>query len=409
MLPLGLRVLDKLEGLIDHHMRSLDASKVSLSSLTSESLWKKTGRYEKVQSELFGVTDRRESGFVLAPTHEEEITSIVGDSIRSSSDLPLRLYQITRKYRDELRPRQGLLRAKEFIMKDLYTFDADHDSALQAYDAVKEAYNALFTNLGLPFVVAQADSGVMGGSLSHEYHYLSPDGEDTVHICGTCGYAVNDEAVDATAQQTAATNATDGPATGIICPKCPDDTNSTLAPQRAVEVGHTFHLGTRYTAPLHATVSIAGKDTPMHMGCHGIGVSRLMAAVASQLSDATGLVWPRAIAPFDVAVIPKSLPGSPSWLLVERVYERLRSVRVPNRSGGGARLDVAVDDRSGKKTRSLVWKLNEADVVGYPIVLVVPGRNGDGSVEVQCRRLGVKESVKVEDLVHKVQELSTKL
>lgn len=286
-------------------------------------------------------------------------------------------------------------------MKDLYTFDIDHRTALETYDDVTKAYNALFTDLGLPFVVAQADSGVMGGNLSHEYHYLSPDGEDTVHVCGSCGYAVNDEAVDPHARKP--------DADGIPCPKCPEESNTILEPKRAIEVGHTFNLGTRYSRPLGATVTIGNVRRDVHMGCHGIGVTRLMAAVAAQLSDPKGLAWPRVIAPFDVAILPKAPVDSPDWQLVERAYEKLQSVRVLNVGGAESTPDVAVDDRKGKRSRFVVWKMNEADVIGYPIVLVVPGREGNDSVEIQCRRLGMKEIVNVEELAPKVEELLAKL
>ncbi|KAF2731169.1 class II aaRS and biotin synthetase, partial [Polyplosphaeria fusca] len=391
LLPLGLRVQHKLETLIDKHMESIGASKISLSSISTEELWRQSGRYS-ANSELLRVNDRRESGFLLSPTHEEEITSLASGMIQSYKDLPLRLYQIGRKYRDEKRPRQGLLRAKEFLMKDLYTFDFSQENALATYELVRQAYNNLFDELNIPYLVANADSGNMGGKLSHEYHFASPKGEDNVWSCDSCSYAANEEVVEQRcddpspvpeaifegistdrktkiiihipapephtpsttplpwsrihkhvnlhaikrlsipidtgiepstlhsllAETTSQLHVHDlrTPASspsslsadltalhpGSPCPSC---ASGHLHARKAIEVAHTFHLGTRYSAPLSALVSLpnstAGK-VPMHMGCHGIGVSRMMGAMAALLADGTGLNWPRVVAPFECLV-----------------------------------------------------------------------------------------------------------
>ncbi|KAG7152758.1 proline--tRNA ligase like protein [Verticillium longisporum] len=164
-------------------MQSLGASRVALSSITSKKLWQQSGRYEKLGSELFNFQDRRGADYMLAPTHEEEVTSLVAQSVKSYKELPLRLYQMTRKYRDELRPRHGLLRTREFTMKDLYTFDVDTAAAMQTYEQVQDAYASFFGSLGLPVVKARAGSGDMGGDLSHEYHFTSPIGEDLIMKC----------------------------------------------------------------------------------------------------------------------------------------------------------------------------------------------------------------------------------
>jgi len=196
LLPLGLRVQDKLERLIDKHMSSLGASKVSLSSITSQDLWEQSGRFA-TNPDLFKFRDRRDGKWLLSPTHEEEITSLVGSLVQFQRDMPVRLYQLSRKYRDEPRPRQGLLRGKEFLMKDLYTFDVDSATALDTYEAVKTAYCNFFDELKLPYLVAKADSGNMGGSLSHEFHFPSPKGEDNIISCSDCDYVKNEELVDA--------------------------------------------------------------------------------------------------------------------------------------------------------------------------------------------------------------------
>ncbi|KAF4767666.1 hypothetical protein HAV15_009508 [Penicillium sp. str.  len=506
LLPLGLRVQDKLERLIDKHMRSLGASKVSLSSISSQELWGQSGRLTD-GSELFRFNDRKDTPFLLAPTHEEEITTLVGNLTTSYKSLPLRVYQISRKYRDEARPRQGLLRGREFIMKDLYTFDYSVSEALKTYDAVKHAYTQLFNELKIPYLVAAADSGNMGGSLSHEYHFISPKGEDEVVSCSHCDHVYNEELADGKthsseeSEQTTApgfqtddtlvqggptistgmwmaishdsntivrswhpkfsmqngatepverhvnshavkavataagidldlsvenplerwtahvkankssTNKprvldlydsqvrvyqrpplsdlfqeitpswTDSPGTsnklslvrvhdGDQCSQC---AHGSLTSHSAVELGHTFHLGTRYSKVLNASVSVnsallegssdagakpSAKEqiVPMQMGCHGIGVSRMISAVANRLADSKGLNWPRAMAPYEVVVV----PGKGLETVADQVYDSLTC-------DAAAPVDVILDDRD----KGMGWKLGDADLIGYPIIVVV--------------------------------------
>ncbi|KAF2131376.1 prolyl-tRNA synthetase-like protein, partial [Dothidotthia symphoricarpi CBS 119687] len=502
LLPLGLRVQNKLEALIDKHMHSIAASKVSLSTLTTEALWRQSGRYS-TNSELLRVNDRKESGFLLSPTHEEEITSLVSGMVHSYKDLPLRLYQVGRKYRDERRPRQGLLRAKEFLMKDLYTFDYSPDAALSTYEEVRQAYNNLFSELNLPYLVADADSGNMGGKLSHEYHFVSTKGEDNIWSCTACTYIANEELVEKkptqpppgtpeqliftgisldrstaiqihvprppscstttppgrTSWALAATHtnlhavkrALPSPITldtGIepstltpllektsrtivLCDRaltptslagvdltptvpgspCPNCAAGTLKVQKAIEVAHTFHLGTRYSAPLNAIVAGPNSQAKeaLQMGCHGIGVSRLIGAVASLLADERGLQWPRVVAPWEAAVL--TAPQTADAEAAE-VYDVLRGVGgastgISGGSEGSAAIDVVLDDRPDK---SLGWKLRDADLIGYP-VLVVLGRGWKDrrEVEVQCRRLGVKRDVGLGELRGEVVGLLARL
>jgi prolyl-tRNA synthetase len=482
LLPLGLRVQSKLESLIDKHMRSIGASKLSLSSITTEALWKQSGRYS-ANSELLRVKDRRESGFLLSPTHEEEITSLVANMVHSYKDLPIRLYQTGRKYRDERRPRQGLLRAKEFMMKDLYTFDYSHENALVTYEDVRQAYKNLFDELKIPYLVADADSGNMGGKLSHEYHFVSEKGEDNVWSCGTCDYVANEELVEKRPSYTP--SETDRPPlvfTGISLDRSktinihvprppslpaeemptwdhvskyvnlhaakkaeaeldtgieagtldnllakttstvdiydrsisantspginhdltttkPGDTcahcdSGKLSVQKAIEVGHTFHLGTRYSEPLQALVAVPEKTRkePVHMGCHGIGVSRLMGAVASLLATEGRLNWPRVIAPYDAVVITAEHVSEEDTI---QIYDELVG------KVGEERIDVALDDRRVKR---MGWKLKDADLIGYPVLVIMGnGWKERKEVEVQCRRSQQKEFVRLEglrDVVH---------
>ncbi|KAG6033301.1 hypothetical protein E4U41_006949 [Claviceps citrina] len=517
LLPLGLRVQDKLEALLDKHMASIGASKLSLSSLTSEELWRRSGRLDHVSSELFRLTDRKQFPMMLSPTHEEEVTSLVASTLKSYKDLPLRLYQTTkaaRKYRDEMRPRHGLLRSREFVMKDLYTFDTSFDSAVSTYREVAAAYRAFFADLKLPIMVAEASSGSMGGNHSHEYHLPNPIGEDTVIGCDLCDYTANDEvatsrktppshpslsthtieaydmglwrgitkdrkvlvnawfpakgsAGEATeinthsvkdvisdldtsvddpvkawmaALSTSTESASHGdlkiinvvdmrlassysemtdripilPAPELLsmtisqpppitshngeglnllrlmdgdgCPRCE---TGRLRVHKALELGHTFYLGARYSEPLGLSVTLPGSKTPtpVEMGCYGIGVSRIFGAVAEHKADERGLQWPRAIAPFEVVVIPTS--GVTDATL--DFYDTLTCPTAP----GHHKFDAVLDDRK----QSFGWKMQDADLIGYPVTVVLgKAWREKGLCEVQCRALSLKEDIPVEDL-----------
>ncbi|KAF2211499.1 hypothetical protein CERZMDRAFT_98386 [Cercospora zeae-maydis SCOH1-5] len=508
LLPLGLRVLDKVEHLIDKHMQSVGASKVSLSSLSSTDLWEKSGRLDGRDKELFQFRDRKDAKFLLAPTHEEEITTIVKNAVHSYKDLPLRLYQITRKYRDEARPRQGLLRGREFVMKDLYTFDITSEQAMQTYDAVSKAYRAFLTELNLPFLVATADSGNMGGTHSHEYHFASPRGEDTIIRCGNCDLSMNEEVcfgkyqpqepttergyvpwtgrtthtrdgqtrtasivnvylpqgdyevniyalkklvpnLDTSsfsvqdwyqesrdlfsAEQPAMPTITsirdprvpeelmqDDLADGEIRPapflltkqregdRCPTCDCPSIQLHKAVEIGHTFHLGTRYSKPLEAAVQTEDNTlADIEMGCHGIGVSRLIGAAASLLADQHGLNWPLVIAPYSTIIVGAGkTPPDDTREVYDTLMKGLLSQFLSGPRTRATPPDAVIDDRD----RPFGWKLNDADLVGYPFIVVLgKAWSNERAVELQCRRLGVKEIVPVAQLPQKITQYCEKL
>jgi len=508
LLPLGLRVQDKIERLLDKHMQSLSASKVSLSSISSQELWSKSGRLG-AGADVFKFSDRKDAKWLLSPTHEEEITELVGSLVQSYRDLPVRLYQVSSKYRDEPRPRQGLLRGREFLMKDLYTFDVDVPTAIRTYDSVRAAYTRFFQELKMPYIVAKADSGNMGGELSHEYHLASLRGEDSIISCSQCDYAKNEELVETKqvhlrplvmaeldvlgatkkmpslreaifitsdkrtlikayckgwdtslstngtgweidpysvkaavpevalgienpSEQFISSNPTGGsiiymfddhvawpdmqaklfteqasnkhddvamslvesasgskgipglvrPRTGDKCAACAE---GQIQVRKAIEIGHTFHLGTRYSKVLNARVAVDPGSTSQHevfmqMGCHGIGVSRLIAATASALSDNKGLNWPRVIAPFEVIVIPHQPTDVEACITV---YDQIVQ-------GEAACKDAMIDDRE----MDWLTKLREADLVGYPVIVFLgKAWRERGEYEVQCRRLKVKQNV----------------
>lgn len=267
-------------------------------------------------------------------------------------------------------------------MKDLYTFDYNQKLALETYTSVKEAYVRLFDELKLPYMVATADSGNMGGSLSHEFHMASSKGEDRLLRCTDCNHAWNEEVWVGEVPE------------GPVRPTCSHCGKPTIETLTTIELGHTFYLGTRYSGILDATVAVdegvmdgsspTGKTkvVPFEMGCHGIGVSRMITAVADILSDARGLNWPRVIAPFEAVIIADKGLDQPAL----SIYEAIRSPSSPSAKGSDPHFpDVVIDDRRDK---SLIWKMRDADLIGYPIIVVLgKAWKKEGKVEVQCRRL----------------------
>lgn len=420
LLPLGLRVEQRIEAVIRKHLEAAGAVELALPSIVDPALWRRSGRLTEDAREFIFTHDKQH---LLAPTGEEQITTTVGSV--SYRQLPLCLYQITRKYRNELRPRGGLMRTREFVMKDLYTFDESREKALTSYEKVRGAYTRIFDELGVPYVVAVADSGNMGGNMSHEFHYLMPDGDDTIIHSQSGKYAANLEAAASrahhTAPQPAAVNlnyaghvvtipesrdlspvlvarALDAgaklvdwrlpggscplvvPVEGELAP-CAD--NDLLHFRRGVEVGHMFYLGRRYTSSFESLVTHAdGKTSPIEMGCYGIGVTRLVGAIAAALRDSHGLVWPRSIAPADAIVV----SSDPS--LAEEIANELVA--------GG--LDAVYENR----TTQLGHALRVAREAGWPAV-VIAGRHyaEAGELEVEMRATGGSTYVRRGDAVVK--------
>lgn len=307
-----------------------------------------------------------------AQTHEESITALLAACAPITyRQFPLRLYQINTKFRDELKPRFGLMRAKEFLMKDCYTFDVDRPAAVRTYELMRQTYAGLFEAIGVPWVAVQAATGSIGGTMSHEYQFPSSVGEDALLTCTQCGHASNVELLGGDGRPAAAAAA---------CAQC----GTTAAPQRSagIEVAHTFLLEQRYTKPLGATYLQAnGKPAALWMGCYGIGITRLIAASVECLQATRGdcgeadmMRWPTALAPFSVCVIPpKSGSHEEAAVapLTAHIYERLSAA-----NGGGCEDDVIVDDRTGL---TIGRRLLEAKRFGYPIVVVAGPKAANGA------------------------------
>ncbi|GFO18882.1 proline--tRNA ligase [Plakobranchus ocellatus] len=352
ILPLGLRALEKLIRLVDEEMQGIGGQKIAMTTLAPESLWQTSGRWAAAGNELFKLTDRHKHQFCLGPTHEELVTRLLANIAQISyRHLPIKLYQITRKFRDEMSPKYGLLRGREFEMKDLYTFDSSQETALETYVEVCEAYNRLFDRIGVPYVKVAGATGIIGGNLSHEYHYLAEVGQDSVLLCDRCGVQMNKELA---AEDGRLPSACQMPAS-----QCE------LQERKGIEVGHTFYLGTKYSNPFKAVFMDSDGSTMIdfQMGCFGLGITRILQASVEALSTETGLRWPGLIAPHQIYIIPKK-DGSHSddyLALAETLSDTL--TRKHHLRG-----EVVIDDRMNL---TIGRRQVDADRLGYPYMIIL--------------------------------------
>ena len=524
-LPLGLRSIRKVENIVREEMNRAGAIELLMPSVLPAELWKESGRWDKYGKELLRFKDRAEREFCLGPTHEEIITDIVRREIRSYKQLPVNLYQIQTKFRDEIRPRFGVMRAREFIMKDAYSFDADDEGADKSYWTMYDAYNRIFERCGLEFRAVLADTGNIGGSFSHEFMVLAPTGEDVIMSCTRCDYAANLELaeigeggkqtkretdensmrevhtpnlktvegvaafldvkpddliktmiVEADGQPAAALirgnhelsltklrkaigadtvelasertieEVTKGPlgfsgpvgirtkiiadwsiknvenavtgankrdyhlvnvnlgrdfqvdqfadirvaSDGDRCPKCEE---GVLRSSRGIEVGHVFKLGKKYSESMNATfIDANGKEKLFIMGCYGIGIGRTVAAAIEQNCDNNGIVFPIALAPFQVAVLPLNMKEERVKSVAEDIYKKLINLGV----------DAIIDDRE----ESAGFKFKDADLIGIPVqVTVGPRTLKEDSVEIKLRKGGISKKVKIEEVEKEVESI----
>ncbi|XP_026496063.2 probable proline--tRNA ligase, mitochondrial [Vanessa tameamea] len=341
LLPLARRAVTKIENIIHRCLEEVGAQRITLPCLTSAKLWAASGRLDDVGPELIKVEDRHGKKFLLAPTHEEAIADLLADvGPISYKQLPFTLYQIGNKYRDEHRPKHGLLRAREFNMLDAYSVHATRTCAVDTYAKLTRAYTKIFRTLDLPACRVQAPTGEMGGTLSHEWQLPSSAGEDILAVCPSCSHT------------TLASETSE-------CVKCGKETERI----NSIEVGHTFVLGTRYSEPLQANCVGPDSSAPLHMGCYGIGVTRLLAAILEVLSTEKSMRWPVEVAPYSAVVIgPKE--GSKEWskLNFDAVLDVARRIH-----DSGFRDDVLVDDRHGL---TIGKRLMMADRIGYTFIIV---------------------------------------
>jgi len=375
-LPLGMRVLLKVIRIVREEMIRAGALEVLLPALQPSDLWKKSGRYEKMGPEMVRFKDRHGKEMVLGPTHEEVITHLVAGELRSYRDLPKTLFQIQTKFRDEARPRFGVVRSCEFLMKDAYSFDRNEAGLAVSYERMYDAYTRIFSRCGLETIPVEADTGVMGGDDSHEFMVLAKNGEDTVVRCSGCPYAVSkDRAVKQNI--------------GDSCPKC----GKPLQQLPAIEVGHIFKLGTRYSAALGATfLDEDGKQGPFIMGCYGIGVSRIVPAIIETHQDDSGIRWPLSVAPYAAVIVPIN-PDNPA---VQEAAEAL------HRQALEAGLEVLLDDRSV----SGGVKMKDADLIGFPVRILLSEKTlQQESAEIKLRTETQPNLLKTTEVISRLKKL----
>jgi len=523
-LPLGLKALKKVENIVRREMDRAGAQEIFMPVLQPAELWKESGRWEVMGPLMMKLQDRAKRDFVLGPTHEEVVTDVVRNDVASYKQLPLNLYQIQTKFRDEIRPRFGLMRGREFIMKDAYSFHATRESLDEEFDNMEATYKRIFSSCGLKFRPVEADSGAIGGSGSKEFHVLADSGEDEIIYCESCDYAANVETAvskvfhaekeelkavelvdtpnvskiedvveylkvpvertvkammyrdmgtdqvymvlirgDYEVNETKLKNAVDaievelltdeqleklglvkgfiGPfgidlgdikvvaddtvleitnhtaggnkidthyinvnygrdykadiikdvktvKPGHVCEKC----GGTLASARGIEVGHIFKLGTKYSEKLEATfIDEKGVTHPIIMGCYGIGVSRTLASAIEQNNDEFGIVWPSAIAPYVVDVIPANMKDAGQVALAEELYNSLLDEGI----------DTMLDDRDERPG----FKFKDADLIGFPFKVICGKKAAEGIVELKIRKTGETFEISKDEVISKVREL----
>jgi prolyl-tRNA synthetase len=389
-LPLGLRVLKKIETIVREEQNRAGAVELLMPTIQSADLWRESGRYEAYGKEMLRITDRHERDMLFGPTAEEVITTIFRDSIKSYKELPRNLYNIQWKFRDEIRPRFGVMRGREFLMKDAYSFDLTKDNARAAYRRMFVAYLRTFARLGLRSVPMQADTGPIGGDLSHEFIILADTGESQVFchkdlIEGEIPGPHTDFSGDLTpifnewTSRYAATEEKHDPAR--FESEVPEDKRISA---RGIEVGHIFYFGTKYSEPMGCRVQGPdGQQVTLEMGSYGIGVSRLVGAIIEASHDDAGIVWPVPVAPFEVAVVNLKAGDEATDKAALDVKAQLES----------AGIDVLYDDtdeRAGAKFATM-------DLIGVPYqVIVGPKGVKAGEIEIKDRKTGARETLPIE-------------
>jgi len=394
-LPLGFRVLKNIERIVREEQDATGCQEVLMPTIQSADLWKESGRYEAYGKEMLRILDRNEREMLYGPTNEEVITDIFRNGAKSYRDVPKLLYHIQWKFRDEVRPRFGVMRGREFLMKDAYSFDLDKAGAKRSYNKMFVAYLRTFARMGLKAIPMAADTGPIGGDLSHEFIILADTGESAVFCdksfterdvlsmnidyesdlepivkAWTTDYAATDEKHDVQRFETLAADR--------------------RVEARGIEVGHIFYFGTKYSEPLKAQVQGQdGKNVTLHMGSYGIGVSRLVGAVIEASHDDKGIIWPESVAPFKVGVINLKVTDAACAKLCEDLYAKLQNAKV----------EVLYDDRDIRAGE----KFAEMDLIGLPWQVVVGPRGAaQGKVEFTNRKTGEKQEISADEALNRL-------
>lgn len=341
LLPLGWRVVSKINQIIREEMKAIDSQEMLMPLLHPKEIWNETGRWDEADEIMYKLTDKRKKEFALSFTHEEIVMDLLRKNIFSYKDLPVSVYHFSTKFRNELRAKSGILRGREFLMKDAYSAHASEADLMAYYGRMKQAYLKIFARLGFSVKVTEADGGVFTKNHTHEFQVLSPVGEDTIYYCDHCDWGENKEIFQ-----------------GIAGDKCPRCKKGQVIEAKSIEVGNIFPLGTRYAEKMGMLFTDKdGRKKPVWFGSYGIGPTRVMGALAEVFHDDKGLIWPKSVAPFAVHFINLQADG-------EKIYQQLVKAGV----------EVLWDDREDV---SAGVKFADADLIGVPVRLVVSAKTKD--------------------------------
>ena len=370
-LPLGYRVLKKVEAVIREEMNNSGAQEILMPAIQPAELWRESERWDQYGPELLRINDRHKREFCFGPTHEEVITDLVRREVRSYKQLPLILYQIQTKFRDEIRPRFGIMRSREFLMKDAYSFHLNDQSLEETYEKMYSTYTKIFNRLGLNFRAVIADSGNIGGDKSHEFHVLAESGEDQIVFSKNGDYASNLERALIDLGKEA----------------------HKLESARGIEVGHIFQLGEKYSKCMKTNcLDEHGKSITLTMGCYGIGVSRIVAAAIEQNNDEKGIIWPIAMAPYQLALIPVNMHKSVR--LREAVISLYKKLLDNN-------IEVILDDRNERPG----VMFSDMELIGVPHRFVFSEKGLDsGEIEYKERTINENKNIKIEKAIAFIKE-----
>ena len=379
-LPLGYKVLKKVENIVRKNLDNFGAQEILMPMVQPAELWKESLRFDQYGKELLKFKDRSDRDFVLGPTHEEIICEIFRSYPISYKELPINLYQIQTKFRDEIRPRFGVMRCREFLMKDAYSFDIDEKGMEKSYENMKDAYVSIFNDIGLDYRIVKADAGNIGGDVSEEFHIIADSGEDLLAISDSSDFAANVEVLEYEKDP----SELDGEPS--------PDGKGKLMIKRGIEVGHIFQLGQKYSEKMSVSIKdSSGKGIDVFMGCYGVGVSRIVAAAIEQNHDDKGIIWPYAIAPFHVNVIcldPKK----------EEVLKDCGSVYQIIKDAGH---DVLLDDRDIRAGQKFI----DNEILGIPYSIVIGPKNfSKNSFEFVSRKTNEMLDLNIDEIKQRLEE-----
>ena len=367
-LPTGKKVLHKVENIIREEMNSAGAQEILMPMVQPVSLWEESGRIEQYGKELLVFKDRHDNEFCLGPTHEEVITDLCKNILTSYKQLPITLYQIQTKFRDEIRPRFGVMRSREFVMKDAYSFDLDQESLDLTYENIRAAYLNIFNRFGLDYRLVKADSGAIGGSDSEEFHVLADSGEDLLAFSDKSDYAINAELLIELQedQDPASLEGQDSP-----------DGKGKLKLKRGIEAGHIFKLGTKYSESFNLKIQGDNESIMPYMGCYGIGASRIVAAAIEQNHDEKGIIWPNSLSPYEIVIVEANPKGKED---IKTKCEEIYNLLLAN---GVDVLWEDTDKRPGVKFADM-------ELIGIPVMIII----GDKALKNNQLELKTRKDVK---------------